>query len=133
MEHGQAGPGQPRLARPEVYSNHGPKPDPACEIPTSPTVCQARFARFHLPGRLPGLACDILRSFSRLPSSCGSSSSKFRGRNLLVSPRPAVSSGSRPLPTGGVRSRVCHAPLYRPSDTVGARGLRIALKRRIWR
>ena len=49
--------------------------------------------------------------FRVLSSSCGSSFSKFRGHNLLVSPRPAVSLGSRPLPTSGVRSRVCHAPI----------------------
>ena len=111
MGHDQAGPGRPRLTRTAVYSSHGPKPDPACEIPISPTVVQARFARFRLTGRLPGLACDVLRSYSRLYPSCASSSSIFRGHNLLDSLRPAVSLDSRPLPTSGVRSRVCHAPI----------------------
>ena len=47
-----------------------------------------------------------------LSSSCGSSSSsKFRGHDVLVIQRTAVSLGSRPLPTGGVRSRVWHVPI----------------------
>ena len=104
-------PGRPCLVRPVIYSNHGPKSDPACEIPISSTVGQARSAGFHLAGRLPSLACDILRSFSLLPSNCGSPSSKFGGHNVLVGPRPAVSLGRRPLSTSGVRSRVCHAPI----------------------
>ena len=53
--HGQVGSDRPRLARPGIHSNHGPKPGPACEISFSPTVRQAPSARFHLAGRLPGL------------------------------------------------------------------------------
>ena len=30
---------------------------------------------------------------------------------MVVSPRPAVSLGSRPLSASGVQSRVCHAPV----------------------
>ena len=104
-------PGRPRLVRPVAYSNHGPKPDPACEIPILPTVGQARFATFHLAGSLSGLVCDIFPSFSRLSSTCGSSSLKFRGHNLLVRPRPAVCLGSCPVPTSGVRRRDCQAPI----------------------
>ena len=128
--HGQAGPDRPRLARLVIYSNHGPKRDPAREIPISPTVGQARSARFYLAGRLPGLACDILRSFSLSSSSCGSSSSNLEAttcslpraqRCLWVAarcPQAAYEAGSA-------------TPLYR--DTVGARGVRSALTRRILR
>ena len=45
---GRTGPGRPRLARPVIYSNHGPKTDPACEIQIPSIVGQARSARFHL-------------------------------------------------------------------------------------
>ena len=88
--HGQAGQGRPRLARPVTYSNHGPKPDPACEIPISQTVGDAPSARFHLTDHLLGLACDILRSVALLLLSCGSSSPKFGGHTVLVRPRPAA-------------------------------------------
>ena len=44
----------------------------------------------------------------------------FEGHNVLVCPCLAVSSGSRPLSAGGVRSRVCHGPYT---------GLRIPLVR----
>ena len=57
-----------RLARPVVFSNHGPNPDPASEIFISPTVGQARFATY-IPSRrasLSGLACDIFRPFLHL-------------------------------------------------------------------
>ena len=34
----RAGPGRPRPAQPVIFSNHGPKPDPVCEIPMSRAV-----------------------------------------------------------------------------------------------
>ena len=53
----RAGSGRPRLARPVISSNHVPKPGPACGIPISPTVGQARSARFssRRPSARPGL------------------------------------------------------------------------------
>ena len=132
--HGQAEPGRPRLVRPMIYLNHGPKPDPACDIPIPPTVGQVRSARFHRTGRLPGLACDILRYFSLFWSSSCGSYSKFRGHNVLVNPRPVVSSGSHPssCPPAAYEAESA-MPLRRPSDTVGARGLRSVSVRRISR
>ena len=68
-------------ARPMIYSNHEPKPDPAWEIPISPTVDQARSARFqsHRPSARIGLRNPQLNFV--FSSSCGSSSSRFRGHN----------------------------------------------------
>ena len=103
-----ARPGLPRLARALIYSNHELKPDPACEILISPSVGQARRARFHLTGRLSGLACDIRRSFSLLTSTCGSSL-KIRG-HVFVSPRPAVSLNGCPLSTSVVRNKSLACP-----------------------
>ena len=76
---GGAEPGQadrarssPRPAQTVIFSNHGPKPDPVCEIPVSRAVDSARPARIinasyqKLPfgsgdyPREPGLASDIL-------------------------------------------------------------------------
>lgn len=66
----------------------------------------------NLTGRLPGLA-QILRMFCfALRLRCASSSSRVRGRNVLVSPRPAVALGSRLPSTTGVRTRVSYMPLY---------------------
>ena len=133
--HDQAGPGRPRLARPVVYSNHGPKPDPACEIPISPTVSQARFAGFHL-------------SIGVCPAWPVTSSSHFRVklcfRAEVPPPRPfeaTICSLARTQRCLWVAARCPQAAyeaesailLYRPSDSVGARGLGSALIRRIWR
>ena len=54
--------------------------------------------------------CDSQNIFA-VSSRCVSSSSRFRGSSVLVSPGPAASLGSRSLSTIGVRSRVCHAPI----------------------
>ena len=108
VEHGQAGPGRPRLARPVIYSNHGPKP--------------AQSARFqsHRPSDKPGTnkrdsisqaVCPARPIFSRLfVFGLWLILLKFRGHNVLVSPCPAVCSGNRPSFTSAVRSRVYHAP-----------------------
>ena len=68
---------------------------------------------FHLVGHLcPAWPVTSSGHFCiYLSSSCVSSSLKFGGHDLLVSPRPAVSLGSRLMHTSGVRSRVCHAPI----------------------
>lgn len=86
----------------------------------------------NVTGRLSGRAREILRTFSILVALCRfvSSSSRFRGRNVVVSPRSAVALSSRLLPTIDVRRAVCHMPLYRHLDTVGLRGFRGALIRR---
>ena len=107
---GRAGPGGSHLARPVVYSNHGTKPDPACVMLISPTVGHARSAR----DRLPGPACDILRSFFSLVFELWLLLfllEVWRPQRARYSPRRAVSLGSRLLFTSDVRNRVCHAPL----------------------
>ena len=130
--HGPANPGRPRLARPVVYSNRGPKPNPACEIPILPTVGQARFATFHLAGRL-------------CPAWPVTSSGRFRVCLQAVTPsrnsETTTCSLARAQRCLWVAARCPQAayeaesamPLYRLSDTVGARWLRSALIRRDWR
>ena len=102
-----------------IFSNHGPKPDLVCEISIPRDVGPARPATFHShwSSARPGTG-DSQNIFS-LSSCCVSSSSKFRGSNVLVSPRPAASLESGPClqSAHGAESAM---PLYRPSDTVGA-------------
>ena len=108
-----------------IYSNHGPKPDPACEIPISPTVGQARFARSHLGGRLP--VC---------PAWPVTSSGHFRICLRAVAPPPrnveattcSLARAQRCLWVAACCPQAAYGaesamPLYRPSDGVGARGL----------
>ena len=73
---------------------------------------------------------DSLNIFT-LSSRRFSSSSRFHGRDVLVSPRPEVSSGSRSLSTIGVQSSVCHAPIPAFRYRWVPRGLRGALITRI--
>ena len=131
--HGQAKPARPRLARAVIYSNNGPKPDPACEIPISPTVGQARFARFQLAGRLPGLACDILSGLFRLClRAVAPPPKKIEATtcSLARAQRCLWLAVRCPQAADGAESAMS---LCRPSDFVGARGLRSALIRRISR
>ena len=128
---GRAGPGGSHLARPVVYSNHGTKPDPACVMLISPTVGHARSAR----DRLPGPACDILRSFFSLVFELWLLLfllEVWRPQRARYSPRRVVSwvAACCSLATYETESAM---PLYRLSDTVGACGLRGALIRRISR
>ena len=132
MGHGRAEPGRPLLARPVLCSNHGAKPDLACEIPFSPTVGQARFATFYLAGRL-------------CPPRPVTSSGPFRVCVEAVAPprnfEATTCSLARAQRFLWVAARCPQTayeaesamPRYRPSDTVGARELRSALIRRDWR
>ena len=113
--------------QPGLADGAWPSPRPAQRVIFSKSRAQARpgLLRFqshatstrprqrvsNLTGRLPGLAREILRSIFAVSSCCISSSSRFRGSNMLVSSGPAASLGSRSLSTIGVRSRVCHAPI----------------------
>ena len=92
-------------------SNHGPKHDQVCEIPIPLDVGPAPPASFqsHWSSARPG-PWDSQNIFA-VSSCCVSSSSRFRGSNVFVSPGPAASLGSRPLSTIGIWSRVCHAPI----------------------
>ena len=130
--HGQPGSSRPRLALPVMYSNLRSKPDPVCKIPISPTVGKARFAGFHLAGHLPGLACDMPRSFSRLSSSCGSSFSNFESTTCLLARDQRCIRVTARCPQAAYEAEAA-MPLYRPPDTVGARGMRSTLIRRISR
>ena len=118
-EPGRADRAWPSLRPPQrvIFSNHGPKPDLVCEIPIPRDVGPARRASFqsHWSSARPS-PWDSHNIFA-LSSCCGSFSSRFRGSNVLVRPRPAASLGSRSLSTIGIRSRVCHAPIP-ASDTV---------------
>ena len=49
---GRTGPTAPGPARGILFESRAEACDPACEILISPTVVQARFATFHLAGRL---------------------------------------------------------------------------------
>ena len=105
---GRAGPGRPRRpgsALPVIFSNHGPKPDLVCEIsiPRDVGPAQPASVQSYWSSARPGPS-DSRNIFAL--SLCCVSSSRFRGRNVLVSPRPAASLGRRSLSTIGIRSRV---------------------------
>ena len=104
----------PRPAQRVIFSNHGPKPDQVCEIPIPRDVGPARPASFqsHCPAWL-------VRSSEYFRSSCCVSSSRFRGSNVLVSPRPALPWGVACSLQSAYEAESA-MPLYRPSDTVGA-------------
>ena len=110
----------PACARPSgwYFQNFRPKPDQVCEIPIPRDVGPAppAISQSHWSSARP-CPWDSHNIFA-LSSRCVFSS-RFRGSNVLVSPGPAVSLGSRSLSTIGARSRVCHS-LYQPSDSVGA-------------
>ena len=113
--------------RERVFLTHpqSAKPGPRDSY-LSQVVCPASLAREILS--MLFCAFSARCGFS---SSSSSSFSNFRCQYMLVSLRPAVPLGSRPLSTISIQSSVCHAPIYRPSDTVGAGGFRTALIRRI--
>ena len=90
-----------------------------------------------IPPRRPSARPGLLHSqiiFAILSSACSSSCFKFRDHNALVSPRPAVSFNfeTTHCPPAAYEAESA-MPLELPSDTVGARGLRSALIRRISR
>ena len=120
MGPGRAGPGRLRPALPVRGANPRPKHDPVCEIPMSQAVGPTRPPRFNVTRCLIGQAREILTIFS-LSSVCFSCCSRSRGRSMLIGPRPAESVGWRSLPTIGVRSRVCHAPIPAFDSVVGCR------------
>ena len=101
----------PRPAQRTIFSNHGPKPDKSVTFQSHATSVRPGRRVSNLTGCLPGLAGEILRNIFAVSSCCVSSSSRFRGKNVLVSPRPAASLGSRSLSTIGIRRRDCHAPI----------------------
>ena len=70
------------------------RPAPASEFPISLVVCPA-----------------WLQDIFAVSSCCVPFSPRFRGSNVLVSPGPATSLGSRSLSTIGIRRRLCHAPI----------------------
>ena len=112
---GRAGPSRRRLAQPapgpagDISKITSPSPTRSGRFQSHATSARPSHRVSNLTGRLHGLAREILRIFSLFLRAV--SSSRFRGRNVLVSPGPAASLGSRSLSTVGIRSRVCHAPI----------------------
>ena len=113
---GRAGPSRRRLAQPapgpagDVFKITGPSPTKSVRFQSHATLARPRQRVSNLTGRLPGLAREILCVFSLFLRAV-SSSSRFRGSNVLVLPGPAAFLGSHTLSTIGVRSRVCNAPI----------------------
>ena len=99
----------PRPVQRVIFSAHWPKSDLVCEISIPRDVGPARPASLqpHWSFARPG-PWDSQNTFA-VSSCCVSSSSRFRGSNVIVSPRPAASLGSRSLSTIGIRSSVCYA------------------------
>ena len=109
----------PARARPSgwYFQSHRPKPHQVWEIPVPRDVGPVRPASFqsHWSSAQPG-PWDSQDIFV-VSSCCVSSSSRFRGSNVLASPGPAASFGSRSLSTIGIRSRVCQMPLTRHTSS----------------
>ena len=101
----------PRPAHWDIFKITGPSPTRSVRFQSHATSARPCQRASNLTGRLPGLAREVLRIFSLFLRLCVSSSSRSRGSNVLVSPGPAASLGSRSPSTIGIRSRVCHAPI----------------------
>ena len=114
---GRAGPSRRRLAQPtpgpagDIFKITSPSPTRSGRFQSHATSTRPGQRVSNLTGRLPGLAREILRIFFAVSSCCVSSSSRFRGSNVLVSSGPAASLESRSLSAIGVRSTVCHVPI----------------------
>ena len=116
---GRAGPSRRRLAQPApglagyIFKITGPSPTTSVRFQSHATSARPSQRVYNLTdwsSARPGL-WDSQNVFAVSSCCCVSSSSRFRGSNVLVSPGPAASLGSRSLSTTGVRSRVCHAPI----------------------
>ena len=95
---GRAGPSRRRLAQPapdpagDIFRITGPSPTRSVRFQSLATSARPGQRVSNLTGRLPGLAREILKNIFAVSSCCVSSSSRFRGSNVLVSPGAATES-----------------------------------------